>query len=50
MQNSVITNDEVVKICLEVGKISLASLADRTLSDTGYLFERAFERIGNLDK
>ena len=46
--SSVITNEEQVRICLEVGKPSLSSLSDRTLSDAGYLFERAFERIGNL--
>jgi len=47
--SSVITNEEQVKIFLEVGKQSLSSLADRTLSNAGYLFERAFERMGKLE-
>ncbi len=50
LQSDVITNEERVQICLEVGKPSLSSMSDRTLSDTGYLFERAFEKIGNLEE
>ena len=50
MQSDVITNEERVQLCLQVGKASLKSLSDRVLSDAGYLFERAFEKIGKLDE
>lgn len=50
MNSDVITIEERVQICGEVGKPSFKSLNDKTLSDVGYLFQRAFEKIGNLEE